>query len=84
MLNPYSFAFVGLLAGLFTERGHALLAYLVDQMVERVQSAMEAQSAARPRPNGSAEHTDPGNGDAGPTMVAEIPSKRATLPPRVA
>jgi hypothetical protein len=43
MINPYSFAFMGLLAGLFTERGYALLSYLVDELTGRIKLAMEAQ-----------------------------------------
>ena len=34
--NPYSTAFVGLLAGLFLERAHQFLTSLVDQAIRRV------------------------------------------------
>ena len=36
MINPYSSALVGLIAGLFTERAYRLLSKLVDEVSERV------------------------------------------------
>lgn len=39
MFNPYGAAFAGLLAGLFTERAHQVLALVVDDFVERIKGA---------------------------------------------
>ena len=39
--NPYSSAFVGLLAGLFLERAHQFLTSLVDQAVRRVEDVVK-------------------------------------------
>jgi hypothetical protein len=50
LLNPYSFAFLGLLAGLFTDRAHGLLAYLVDQLIDRIKSIATQPAQAAPAP----------------------------------
>lgn len=39
--NPYGVAFAGLLAGLFTERAHQLLSWLVDDLISRVRAASQ-------------------------------------------
>ena len=39
--NPYSSAFAGLLAGLFTERAYQLLSTVVDQLAKRLEQAMK-------------------------------------------
>jgi hypothetical protein len=39
--NPYSSAFAGLLAGLFTERAYQLLSSVIDQFAKRLESAMK-------------------------------------------
>lgn len=39
--NPYSSAFAGLLAGLFTERAYSLLSSVVDELIKKVQAAMK-------------------------------------------
>jgi hypothetical protein len=39
--NPYGSGFVGLLAGLFTERAYRFLSNLVDQVVKRVETALK-------------------------------------------
>ena len=47
--NPYGSAFAGLLAGLFTEKAHQLLSFLVDDLTIRVRAA----SANSPNSSGS-------------------------------
>lgn len=40
--NPYGVAFAGLLAGLFTERAHQLLSWLIDDLISRVRAASQS------------------------------------------
>jgi hypothetical protein len=39
--NPYSCAFAGLLAGLFTERTYSLLSSVVDELVKKIETAVK-------------------------------------------
>lgn len=39
VFNPYGSAFAGLLAGLFTEKAHQLLSFLVDDLASRIKAA---------------------------------------------
>ena len=57
LLNPYSLALVGLLAGLFTERGYELLSEVVDNFIERVKVAVAAPA---PRPDEAPKIDAPG------------------------
>lgn len=55
--NPYGSAFAGLLAGLFTEKAHQLLSFLVDDLASRVRAASANHSAQQgpvsPPPKGT-------------------------------
>lgn len=44
--NPYGSAFAGLLAGLFTEKAHQLLSFLVDDFANRIRAASNNTSSA--------------------------------------
>lgn len=54
LFNPYGGAFAGLLAGLFTEKAHALLAFLVDDWIDRIRAvskhAVEKKPEVSPGP----------------------------------
>lgn len=47
--NPYGSAFAGLLAGLFTEKAHQLLAIVVNDLAERLRAAAQASPAKASR-----------------------------------
>jgi len=55
--NPYGSAFAGLIAGLFTEKAHQLLSYVVDDFANRVKAASTAG-------NGQAAASRDGKADA--------------------
>ncbi|SEO15042.1 hypothetical protein SAMN02990966_01185 [Rhodospirillales bacterium URHD0017] len=40
LLNPYAYAFAGILVGLFTERAYALLSSLIDELEHRLRGAV--------------------------------------------
>lgn len=65
VFNPYSSAFAGLLAGLFTERAYQLLSSVVDEFIERVQAAMSGSGATAHHPPErlKAERGDVGDDD---------------------
>jgi len=56
--NPYGSAFAGILAGLFTERAHQLLSFLVDDFANRIRAA-SANSTNQNEPASTGEAKKP-------------------------
>ncbi len=67
--NPYGVAFAGILVGLFTETAYDLLRHLVEDIVERIKSAMRSgngDNGDKPPPTSTGDSTPPNPTDPSP------------------
>ena len=74
-LNPYSSAFVGLLAGLFTDKAYELLRKFVEKLVKGMEKTFELDADPR---NDSSSQTDGGQPASNPSSDSTTPAATPT------